>query len=81
MELFCSTTLFPCTIFSTVTSPITSWLPLPPEHNKDKFFLSKRGLVSQYLFFCLKNKTYQHFLMLMTLRSKNVFCWEDDNVF
>lgn len=57
---------------------ITCWRPLPPKHNKNKCFLSKRGLISRYLFFSWKTKHIN--ISLLIWRNVNVFCWEDDDV-
>lgn len=80
MEMFCSAILFPCTIFSTVTSPSPS--PYPPQkNNKNKYFLSnKRELVSLYLFFSEKQGQHSG-ISILILRNMNLVCWEDGNIF
>ena len=80
MELFCSAILFPCTIFSTVTSLSPS--PCPPQkNNKNKYFLSnKRKLVSLYLFFSEKQGQHSG-ISILILRNMNLVCWEDSYIF
>ena len=73
MELFCSAILFPCTIFSTVTSPLPS--PPPTKKKQYKYFLSnKRELVSLYLFVSEKQGQHWHF-------HSDLVRWEDGNIF